>query len=94
MAAHTTYFNGVLSDQIAERPKDEAKNHEQLRAYQLSHGVFDGRFRWLQPPPRGLTDEERVLVDQIGGGLLAELGYANDSSWIKQPSRGPSGSSM
>ena len=55
MAAHTTYFNGVLSDQVAERPQDEARNHEQLRAYQLSHGVFDGRFRWLQPPPRWWT---------------------------------------
>eukprot|EP00038_Savillea_parva_P030409 m.77619 g.77619 ORF g.77619 m.77619 type:complete len:336 (-) comp9153_c0_seq2:116-1123(-) len=80
----TTQFNGVASEKVRDRPVDEAKDHEALRAYQISHGIFDGRQRWIAPPPRGLTSEERNVVHRIAGPLLHELGYTEDDkgTWV------------
>jgi hypothetical protein len=78
----STSFNGIESTNIGEKPTNEAANHAELRAYQVSHGLFDGRGRWREDLPRGLAADERTVVHQIAGGLLAELGYALNDSWV------------
>ena len=84
-APKETVFNGVSSKSVTSVPTDEAgANHEQLRAYQVSHGLFDGRGRWKEPLPRGLSAAEREVVHTIGGQLLAKLGYAETSEWVDE----------
>lgn len=81
-AEQNTSFNGISSASVKEKPADEAANHEELRAYQVSHGLFDGRGRWLEPLPRGLDARERAYVHDVCGNLLADLRYASDGSWV------------
>jgi len=50
-------------------------NHKQHRNWQINQPLFDGRGRWKE-----LSEEELNLIHDIGGELLFELGYINQSS--------------
>ena len=54
------------------------------QAYQISQPLFDGRFRWREPPPRGLTREERMLVRAECSDLLEVLNYSQPGEdWVE-----------
>ena len=57
---------------VIEKPKDAFKdNHNQHRNWQINQPLFDGRGRW-----KDLSPAELEIVYAIGGGMLAEFGYA------------------
>jgi len=63
-------------DEKVERP-DSAKDHEQLRNWQINQPVFDGRGRWKIE----MSEEEKVLFKEKAGEMLLRYGYAEDLGW-------------
>jgi hypothetical protein len=64
------------SDRIEKPPSAFGANHEQYRNWQINQPLFDGRGKWKR-----MSKEEKDLVKKIGGKLLIEFGYVEDSSW-------------
>lgn len=55
-----------------EKPPDEKdEHHEQLRAWQLSQPLYDGRGRWKNE----LNSKDLKIVDEIAGDMLIGMGY-------------------
>jgi hypothetical protein len=54
-----------------EKPASESRSdHNQYRNWQINQPLFDGRGKW-----RRLSKEDRAMIHDVGGPLLAELGY-------------------
>jgi len=68
-------FNAI--DSIYAPTIERGISHDRLRAYQFNLPLFDGRGRWRQMPPRGLSEEDHRLVaaDADFQALLRKLGY-------------------
>jgi hypothetical protein len=50
--------------------------HDQRRAFQINQPLFDGRDRWRQPYPAGLSANESALVGSRCQHLMPLLDYA------------------
>ena len=58
------------SPQKIEKPASEGKTDQNFQNWKVNQPVFDTRGKW-----KYLSEEEQALIQQIGGELLAELGY-------------------
>ena len=63
-------------DQKVKRP-DTAKDHEQLRNWQINQPVFDGRGRWEEE----MSEQEKSLFKDRAGKMLIRYEYADDLDW-------------
>jgi sulfotransferase family protein len=59
------------SNKIAKPSTPAAGNHEQHRNWQINQPLFDGRGRW-----KTMSEEDLSLLNDIGGDMLADLGYS------------------
>jgi hypothetical protein len=57
--------------QKIEKPASEGKNDHSFENWKVNQPVFDTRGKW-----KNLSKEDQALVQEIGGELLKELGYA------------------
>jgi len=58
------------SPQKIEKPASEGKNSQDFQTWKVNQPVFDTRGKW-----KNLSEADQALIRQIGGELLAELGY-------------------
>jgi hypothetical protein len=58
------------SPQKIEKPASEGKNHGNFESWKVNQPVFDTRGKW-----KNLSATDQALIHEIGGELLAELGY-------------------
>jgi len=58
------------SPQKIEKPASEGKNNGAFETWKVNQPVFDTRGKW-----KNLSATDQALIQQIGGELLAELGY-------------------
>jgi len=63
-------------DQKVERP-ESAKDHEQLRNWQINQPVFDGRGRWKSE----MSEQEKKLFKNQAGEMLLRYEYAENLDW-------------
>jgi len=67
------------AERISKPPSPNGKNHNRYRRWQISQPLFDGRGKW-----KGMTDEEKRIVQEHAGEMLARYGYA-DGDWDSTP---------
>jgi hypothetical protein len=58
------------SNKITKTATAAGGGHDRYRNWQINQPLFDGRGRWKM-----MSDDELALVEEVGGEMLAELGY-------------------
>ena len=55
-----------------EKPASESKTEHNFRDWKVNQPIFDTRGKWTKLPPA-----DQTLIHEIGGELLAQLGYTD-----------------